>query len=262
MRREKRGMQRDNSFKNLLFIYGGTILVLVITCLVVYAVYNNKLKKTAESMLSAEKITALVPNTSSLDVEKEVIEEASTDLSKSIEEVKNEIEDVSSQEDTENNTNEVTGQVEEKAEEVSETAVPEKKELSFIYPVEGEIIKDFAKDNLVFSETLQEWTTHNGIDIRAERATVVKASEDGVISAIKNDPRYGLTVIIEHEDGYKTIYSNLLTAEFVIEDEEVTKGQTIGTVGNSAVFEIADEAHLHFELLKDNEYLDPKAYLK
>ena len=131
-----------------------------------------------------------------------------------------------------------------------------------MYPVEGEILKEFATEKLVFSETLQEWITHNGIDIKAARTSVVKAVEEGTVSAIKNDPRYGLTVIIEHRDGYKSIYSNLLTSEFVKEGDNVTKGQSLGTVGNSAIFEIADEPHLHFELLQNEEYLDPTMYLK
>lgn len=258
MRRE-RNIQKSNGFKSLLFIYGGTILVLAITCVIVFVIYNNKLKKTAESMLSTEKIASLVPNQ---EEQNEIIKETSIDLSKDIKQSLNEIknneeEEKIEEEQEESNVQETEGEV---LEEVLQ--IEEKKELSFIYPVEGEIIKNYAKENLVFSETLQEWTTHNGIDIKAERTSVVKAAEEGTILAIKNDPRYGLTVIIEHEDGYKTIYSNLLTAEFVVEDEKVNKGQSIGTVGNSAVFEIADEAHLHFEILKDNENLDPKAYLK
>ena len=67
------------------------------------------------------------------------------------------------------------------------------------------------------------------------------------MKSIKNDPRYGLTVVIEHTNGFQTIYSNLLTAEFVEEGEEVKQGDTIATVGNTATFEIADESHLHFE---------------
>ena len=82
------------------------------------------------------------------------------------------------------------------------------------------------------------------------------------IKSIKNDPRYGLTVVIGHDEGYETVYSNLLTAEFVVEGEEVTQGQTIGTAGNSASFESAMECHLHFEILKDGEYLNPAIYLK
>ena len=133
----------------------------------------------------------------------------------------------------------------------------EKTNIKFIEPVKGEIIREFAPDSLVYSETLKEWVTHNGVDIKADKASVVVAACDGKVSAIKNDPRYGLTVIIEHEDGYKTIYANLLTAEYVVEGEEVTAGQTIGTIGNSANFEISDDYHLHFEVIKDGEYINP-----
>ena len=138
----------------------------------------------------------------------------------------------------------------------------EKKEVTFIKPTEGEIICEFAKDNLIYSETLKEWVTHTAIDIKADKTSVIKASADGIVKSIVNDPRYGLTVVIEHDDGYETVYSNLLTAEFVVEGEEVTQGQTIGTAGNTASFESAMESHLHFELLKDGEYLDPSIYLK
>lgn len=153
--------------------------------------------------------------------------------------------------------------VTEEPQKVEEPVVEEpKKELEFMYPVDGEIIKGYAIENLVYSETLQEWIVHKGIDIKAPRTTVVKSAEEGTVKAIKNDPRYGLTIIIEHRDGLKTIYSNLLTTEFVKEGETIDKGQTIGTVGNSAAFEIADEPHLHFEMLKDEENVDPALYLK
>lgn len=139
-----------------------------------------------------------------------------------------------------------------------ETEAPEtKKEITFIKPTEGDIICEFAKDNLIYSETLKEWITHTGIDIKADKTSVIKSAADGVIKSIVNDPRYGLTVVIEHDEGYQTVYSNLLTAEFVVIGEEVTQGQTIGTAGNTASFESNMECHLHFELLKDGEYLDP-----
>ena len=121
----------------------------------------------------------------------------------------------------------------------------------------GEIIREFAPDSLVYSETLEEWVTHNGVDIKADKTSVVKAAASGTVFAIKNDPRYGLTVIVNHAGGYKTVYSNLLTAEFVVEGEEIEAGQTIGTVGNTATFEFLDDYHLHFELMKDGEYVNP-----
>lgn len=135
-------------------------------------------------------------------------------------------------------------------------------ELNFAKPVDGEIVKEFAKDNLLYSATLQEWTVHTGVDIRAEKTTVVKAAEVGTVKSIKNDPRYGLTIVVEHTNGFETVYANLLTSEFVVEGEKVEKGQSLGTVGNTATFEIVDEPHLHFEVLKDSIQVDPSIYLK
>ena len=155
----------------------------------------------------------------------------------------------------ENTVTQTNSNVEEKTE-------TKKVELNFEKPVDGDIIRDFAIDSLVYSDTLQEWTTHTGIDIKADKTTVVKSAEAGIVKTIKNDPRYGLSITVEHENGFQTVYSNLLTSEFVVEEEKVEKGQSLGTVGNTAAFEIADESHLHFEILKDSIQVDPNMYLK
>ena len=133
---------------------------------------------------------------------------------------------------------------------------------NFIMPVDGEIASSFSIDNLQYSNTLQEWIIHRGIDIKADKTTVVKASKSGTVKYIKEDPRYGLSITIEHSDGFQTVYSSLLSTEFVKEGDKVKQGQSIGTVGNSAVFESADGSHLHFEILKDGEYVNPDIYLK
>ena len=137
---------------------------------------------------------------------------------------------------------------------------PVKKELKFVVPLEGEIYKDYSESNLIYSETLEEWTVHLGVDIKAEKGTPVIAAEDGTVESIKNDPRYGLTIILAHEDGFKTVYSNLQTAEFVQEGQVVEKGKTIASVGENASFEIAEGAHLHFEMTKDGEKVNPTIY--
>lgn len=249
----------SRGFKKVLIIYGGMLLILLTTCVVVYISYNNKVKEAAQkSLLATEKLEDLVQNDGM------VFEETSKELSKAINEVIDESKNKLVQNDETNAQDESKTETtvnEQEIEEVQKVETPVK-ELSFMYPVEGEIIKEFAIDNLVFSETLQEWIVHKGIDIKAPRTTVIKAAEEGTVQAIKNDPRYGLSIIVEHQDGFKTIYSNLLTTEFVTEGEKVSKGQSLGTVGNSAAFEIADEPHLHFEILKNEENVDPKLYLK
>ena len=206
-------------------------------------------------------------------------ESVSTEVGKSVEEAENEMNSTNNTNtntatntttNTKNSTNtsiNITKQNETKTTNTTSSKTTEKKEetkkeLSFQKPVDGEIMKGYAKDNLVYSETLQEWTTHLGIDIKAEKTTVVKAAEAGTVKSIKNDPRYGLTIVIEHNDGYETVYSNLLSSEFVVEGEKVERGQSIGTVGNTAAFEVADEPHLHFEILKDSIAVDPSIYIK
>ena len=252
--------KRKNHLKKVLLIYVSILLALIITFIVVSITYNNKIKEaTKQSLIATQRANDII-------IDNEVLEDVSTQIGKtiedSIEEGINEVmsEDKNTRVDKDNKELENETNTEETyIETVNEEPV---KELEFIYPVEGEIIKEFAMDNLVFSETLQEWIVHKGIDIKAQRTTVVRAAEEGIVQAIKTDPRYGLTVIIEHRDGYKTLYSNLLTSEFVKEGEEVDKGQTIGTVGNSAPFEIADEPHLHFEMFKDEQNVNPQLYLK
>jgi len=270
MRRGRRE-KVNNNFKHFVYLSGGIVLVMLITFIATFVVYNNKLKESSYSALTTEKIADLVPNTDDyLNETTNYIEQASSDIGKSIEEAINDIEE--KEEVVTNTTNTTEKQTVEKEknteanieEKTKETSVePEVvKDPEFSMPVEGEIMRGFAKDSLIYSDTLEEWVTHLGIDIKAERTTVVKASEKGTITSIKNDPRYGLTVVIEHVNGFKTVYSNLLTSEFITEGETVEKGQSLGTVGNSAAFEIVDEPHLHFEIIKDGENVDPSIYLK
>ena len=116
-------------------------------------------------------------------------------------------------------------------------------------------------DRLVYSETLQEWVTHRGVDIKADKLKEVKASSSGKVKSIKTDPRYGLSVTIEHSDGFETVYSCLVSTNDIEEGNDVKQGDIIGKVGNSGVFEVSDGNHLHFEILKDGEYVNPEIYV-
>lgn len=246
--------KEDDKLKKISIIFGITLVLTIIVFTLIFNLYNKKLEQNArQSILDLSNINAIVPNSNTTSV-------ASSTSDKGINQVKNE-----------SATNKVVSKkVENKVVEntttdsnivESTTEIKEEKEpLVFIAPVNGEIIKDFANETLVYSKTLEEWTVHNGIDIKADKTTVVLSSAAGVIESIKNDPRYGLTVTIAHEEGFKTIYSNLLTAEFVSVGQTIEQGRTIGTVGESASFEIAEEAHLHFEMLKDGVYVNPTLY--
>ena len=280
-RSNRRMKEMSTSDKIILYsTIGVIVLAVIITALFLYSKKLND--DVRNSTMSLEDMANLANNTS------QESESASTEIGKSVEEVENEMNNTNSTNSTNsiNTTNSINSNTtntsnstkntnNSSANNVKATNTASsvatstenqenetKKELSFEKPVEGEMVREYAKDSLIYSETLQEWTTHTGIDIKADKTTVVKASEAGTIKSIKNDPRYGLTIVIEHDDQYQTIYSNLLTSEFVVEGEKVEKGQAIGTVGNTAVFEIADEPHLHFEIWKDSLPVDPTTLMK
>lgn len=260
---EKKNKHKEENLNGYIYIAGGILGIIMLAIIVTFFAYAAKIRKdSTSSNLEQAKITEMSPNNTET-------ESASKEIGKSVEEARNELTNIvieHSKNTTQQTQNDTVTTSQNKVEEnnvvKNNEQKKEEKKIKFIYPVEGEIIKEFAKDNLIYSETLKEWITHPGIDIKADKTTVVKSSAEGTVIGIKNDPRYGLTVIIEHENGYKTVYSNLLTAEFVNEGDKVDSGETIGTVGTTAIFESAEDAHLHFEILKDNEYQDPTILLE
>lgn len=149
------------------------------------------------------------------------------------------------------------------SEEVEENKTTESTETKqFIMPVNGEIYKEFSMDSLVYSDTLQEWVTHRGVDIQVNISDEIKAVAEGTIKSVKNDPRYGWSITIAHNDGFETVYACLVDASLVQEGDKVEQGQVIAKAGNSGVFEVADGSHLHFEMLKDGAYINPEMYIR
>ncbi len=268
----KKEYYEEQKLKKLVKVFAITLILSIVAFLSIFIMYNKKLKAQSERMVSdLSKLNGIVPNdeseTTSFSDDLSVSKAQNTVNNTARNSVKNVVQNTNSSSTSnkviENKVNKeaLTAQVESEN-LVQNESVVEEKVLKFDAPVSGEIIKDFTMDTLSYSKTLEEWTTHPGIDIRADKTTIVTASEEGVVESIKNDPRYGLTITISHANGFKTIYSNLLTTEFVKENESVEKGQTIATVGESSSFEISDEAHLHFEMYKNGELINPTIYLK
>lgn len=134
--------------------------------------------------------------------------------------------------------------------------------LSFVRPIEGNIQKPYSIDKVVYSKTLELWKTHDGIDISAEIGKNVKSIEKGTVEKVYEDSFYGITVVIDHGQGYKSSYSNLDKNVSVKAKQVVTKGQVIGKISNTSIGEIKDESHLHFTLFKDNNNIDPTYIFK
>ena len=137
----------------------------------------------------------------------------------------------------------------------------EEQKVTFIAPASGKVSKVHSTSVPVYSETLEAWKIHTGIDILTEDGAPVFAVAGGEVSAVYADPMLGNTVEITHANGMVSRYSNLGTGTLPVVGTTVESGAKIGTVGDSAISEIADEAHLHFEMFSDKTSVDPLEYI-
>ena len=154
----------------------------------------------------------------------------------------------------------------EAIETTNETPAPEENKPSepqtdFGLPVSGNVTKDYSGDELVYSKTLNDWRTHNGIDFYAEEGTDVLASADGTVDAILENGMFGRTVILLHSNGIRTLYSNLADGNEVVVGDIISKGTPLGKVGSSASAEALEDPHLHFEVSVNDEPQNPHDYL-
>ena len=141
------------------------------------------------------------------------------------------------------------------------TAPTVKKVLKTAAPLEGEPVAEYAMDCLSYNSTTRDWRVHDGVDIAAQAGTEVKAAADGQVYTVYEDDSMGTTVVIRHEDGYVTVYASLAEEVAVNAGDKVTLGQTIGTVGETALLENALGEHLHFAVLCNDEQMDPAEFL-
>ena len=141
------------------------------------------------------------------------------------------------------------------------TQSPIKKPLQTGFPVEGETVASYAMDCLSYNSTTRDWRVHNGVDIAAETGTAVCAAAAGTVYTVYEDDAMGMTVVIQHDDGYMTKYSSLDSEVSVTPGQEVTLGQAIGCVGATAMLETALGEHVHFSVTCYDESIDPMEFL-
>ena len=133
---------------------------------------------------------------------------------------------------------------------------------SFILPVNGILSKKHDATVQVYSNTMKDYRVHLGVDIVTESDAPVYSAADGKVSKIWEDPMMGYCVAIKHSGDCYTIYKNLseILPEGISEGTSVRAGQLIGSVGESAMIEVAEEPHLHFEMTVADLSVDPLEY--
>ena len=131
----------------------------------------------------------------------------------------------------------------------------------YIWPVAGEVEIPYSADQLIYNRTMADWRTHEGIDIASEIGTQVMAAGAGKVESVFTDDLYGTTVIIDHYGGLKSIYCNLAETPTVYAGDNISAGEIIGAVGDTALCETGEVAHLHFAMVLDGQSIDPAEYL-
>lgn len=128
-------------------------------------------------------------------------------------------------------------------------------------PVDGNIIRIFAINSLIYSETLNQWMTHSGVDIAGSKGSEVRSIAEGTVENVYNDDMLGMTVVISHANGCVSIYSNLDENVDVGIGDTVRSRQVIGRIGATAISECLERSHLHFELHINGEPVNPEGLI-
>ncbi len=137
-----------------------------------------------------------------------------------------------------------------------------RKTLKTAAPVQGTEAALYAMDALSYNETTRDWRVHNGVDYAAEEGTPVCAAAEGTVVSVKEDDLMGLTVVLRHDGGYETTYCGLKETAALKAGDTVTLGQTLGTVGTTALAETALGPHVHFSVTYQDMPMDPADFLK
>ncbi|WP_125153361.1 M23 family metallopeptidase [Clostridium rectalis] len=163
-------------------------------------------------------------------------------------------------------------QVKEKAKAKSSTAkknndktaaVSKTTDTKFAKPVEGILARAYSEEP-VFWKSTNSYRPNFGMDIKCEVGKPVFCVLDGKIENVQSDSSDGVKVTVNHQNGLKTVYSNLDPKVIVKKDQVVKKGDKIGAVGKTTVRALYETYgdHLHFSVLKNGDFINPSKYIK
>ena len=154
--------------------------------------------------------------------------------------------------------------LEEEPEKISDNDKEKKDEeniaLKMLFPCSETILKPYSP-TAIYSKTTDDWRAHLGIDYEAPLGSDVISASEGVVLSVYKDKLWGYCVEIFHKGDVLGIYRNLQAEIFVNADDNVSGGQIIGKVGDSAPVEKLDKPHLHFETWYEGMSVNPESYV-
>lgn len=126
----------------------------------------------------------------------------------------------------------------------------------FVLPLSNEVLVEYSDGKQVYSKTMNDWRTHDGVDFKGKKGQKVVALADGTILAIEEDTLWGKTITIDHGFGIQSRYCGVEAASGLKKGDKVKVSDTIGTLTDIPC-ELMDGAHLHVEITVNGTYTDP-----
>lgn len=157
--------------------------------------------------------------------------------------------------ETKNNTEQPAK--EEKIDKTISDTEDEDIDIVLSWPVNGDIILGYSPNSVVYDATLDQYRTNDSVYIAADEGANVAAAADGIVTEIVEDDTKGNYVVIEHENGWKTTYSQLADIT-VSEGSAVSEGDTLGVVASPSVYSSALGPHVEFMVTLDDITVDPE----
>jgi len=148
--------------------------------------------------------------------------------------------------------------------------VPVANKLSFqaedglLWPVKGEILKNYSMDHTIFFETLMQYKCNPAVIIDAEVGAEVKAAADGIVSKIDADnEETGCTITMNIGDEYSVVYGQLDKDSVSLKvGDTVKEGTAIGTIADPTKYYSVEGSNLYFQVKEKDQSIDPTLLLR
>ena len=129
------------------------------------------------------------------------------------------------------------------------------------WPILGDIVMEFSMDRTIFDVTLEQFRTSDSISIQAEAGDIVRSAAEGIVREITNTRINGVSVVVDHGNGWMTTYSQLDEDLFISEGDVLLEGQRIGVVAEPSIHRVLLGDHLGFTVKRNGVPHDPNLVL-
>jgi septal ring factor EnvC (AmiA/AmiB activator) len=130
-----------------------------------------------------------------------------------------------------------------------------------VWPVEGEILKEFSMDSTIYFETLDQYKCNPALLIKADVNQEVVAAFGGTVESITEDSVNGTMLTVDMGNGYMAVYGQMQDLN-VKEGDSIVKGQAIGNIAQPTKYFTEEGSHLYFGMTKDGTPVNPQDYLE